>query len=359
MNKMEYMKQLENQLLTLSAEDRNEILRDFEEHFKQGLLEGKTEEEIARSLGDTSEWIEELKQYRHTTNKHQELIPIPNHGVNHIKIESVAANVIVGSSSDGQIHYELTDKKARVNIHNYYVDEFSDQDSLSLKVIQKQKKLFNFDAFNLTLKVEVPDSMKSVQITTVSGEIMIADLSSEKFDIQTTSGEIYLKQLNGLCVVKTVSGEIRCEAMKSNLSLKTVSGDIAVSDSFGDMIQAKTISGELGFTDCSLRMITFDTLSGDIEFEGVAENIDAKSKSGDISVSARGLQAFKVDSVSGDVDVNLLDCQGLSCVLKTVSGDVDLDLSVPYRYMRNLLKFGDESCASSIKTISGDITIKN
>ena len=41
MNKMEYMKQLNNQLLDINEEDRKEILADFEQHFEQGMQKKK------------------------------------------------------------------------------------------------------------------------------------------------------------------------------------------------------------------------------------------------------------------------------------------------------------------------------
>lgn len=38
--------------MDIPEEDRTEILYDYEEHFRIGLAEGKSEEEIAQSLGD-------------------------------------------------------------------------------------------------------------------------------------------------------------------------------------------------------------------------------------------------------------------------------------------------------------------
>jgi len=300
-----------------------------------------------------------LKKQCRSVKKHHELLNVPENVISKIKVDSIAASVVIKSSVDGQIHYELTDKKTRVNIHNYFVEESVNQDILSLKVLQKKKKLFDFNSLNLTLCVEVPSLMNKIQVITVSGDIFLKDLSCEQFELQSTSGEVSLVRLNGQCFVKTVSGEINCKDMNNGLSLKTVSGDISTKCCSGDLINVKTVSGDIELSDISARMITFDTLSGDIDYKGNTENINCTTKSGDIHMDAQNLHAFKADSVSGDVSLILTSCSGLNCVLKTVSGDIDLDLSIPYHYSRNLLSFGDESCASSIKTISGDITIKN
>ena len=61
MNKKEFLKQLDNLLSDLPADERKEILFDYEEHFRIGLEEGKKEEEIIESLGNPKTIA---KQYR-------------------------------------------------------------------------------------------------------------------------------------------------------------------------------------------------------------------------------------------------------------------------------------------------------
>lgn len=52
MTKAEFINSLTNQLSRIPQADRDDILYDYEEHFSIGLEHGKTEEEIARDLGD-------------------------------------------------------------------------------------------------------------------------------------------------------------------------------------------------------------------------------------------------------------------------------------------------------------------
>ncbi|EEG78988.1 HAAS signaling domain-containing protein [Dethiobacter alkaliphilus] len=52
MNKHEFMTTLNKALAGIATQDRDEIIFDYEEHFRIGLSDGKTEEEIAASLGD-------------------------------------------------------------------------------------------------------------------------------------------------------------------------------------------------------------------------------------------------------------------------------------------------------------------
>lgn len=52
MKKYEFMYKLDRAIENFSAEDRADILNDYEEHFRIGFEKGKTEEEICSSLGN-------------------------------------------------------------------------------------------------------------------------------------------------------------------------------------------------------------------------------------------------------------------------------------------------------------------
>ncbi|MCJ7727620.1 MAG: DUF1700 domain-containing protein, partial [Actinobacteria bacterium] len=45
----------------IPGEDRQDVISDFEEHFKEGLAEGRTEEDIAGSLGDPKSLANQFK----------------------------------------------------------------------------------------------------------------------------------------------------------------------------------------------------------------------------------------------------------------------------------------------------------
>lgn len=52
MTKTEFLQELYNHLQPLSANERDEIIQDFEEHFSAGVENGKTEEQICAELGN-------------------------------------------------------------------------------------------------------------------------------------------------------------------------------------------------------------------------------------------------------------------------------------------------------------------
>lgn len=60
MNKKQFLQQLDDSLQKLPHDERRDILQDYEEYFAIGLEEGKTEEEIAVSLGSPRQLGKEL-----------------------------------------------------------------------------------------------------------------------------------------------------------------------------------------------------------------------------------------------------------------------------------------------------------
>lgn len=60
MNKKQFLQELDASLQKLSLEERGDILQDYEEYFASGLEEGKTEEDIAASLGSPHQIGKEL-----------------------------------------------------------------------------------------------------------------------------------------------------------------------------------------------------------------------------------------------------------------------------------------------------------
>lgn len=59
MNKKQFLSILETRLAPLHPDERRELLSDVESHFQFGLQNGRSEEEIARELGDPFEMARE------------------------------------------------------------------------------------------------------------------------------------------------------------------------------------------------------------------------------------------------------------------------------------------------------------
>jgi len=65
MTKEQFLSELKKSLLSLPTDERNDILHDYEEYFTMGIRDGKTEEEIATSLGTPEQIGKELAAVHH------------------------------------------------------------------------------------------------------------------------------------------------------------------------------------------------------------------------------------------------------------------------------------------------------
>ncbi|WIV19015.1 DUF1700 domain-containing protein [Paenibacillus polygoni] len=59
MNRLQFMNRMKEGLVPLEAQERAELLSDYEQHFDMGLSEGKSEIEIAVELGNPEDLIKE------------------------------------------------------------------------------------------------------------------------------------------------------------------------------------------------------------------------------------------------------------------------------------------------------------
>lgn len=65
MDEKQFLRQLNDAIQSLSVDERQDILNDYEEHFAVGKEEGKTEEEIAGALGSPEKIAKEMLAMYH------------------------------------------------------------------------------------------------------------------------------------------------------------------------------------------------------------------------------------------------------------------------------------------------------
>jgi uncharacterized membrane protein len=61
MNKEEYINKLKNLVKDMPLDDREDIISDYEEHFRIGMENGRSEEEISAALGDPNAILKNIK----------------------------------------------------------------------------------------------------------------------------------------------------------------------------------------------------------------------------------------------------------------------------------------------------------
>src|SRR5437667_3805971 len=160
---------------------------------------------------------------------------------------------------------------------------------------------------------------------------------------------------------QTVSGDLDLNGTRGPARVESVSGDVNIADVQGPM-RLKSVSGDVQCTDY-VGAIEGSSVSGDVDIRGRVRACELHTVSGDISVDLdpkAGGRESRLKTISGDVEVGLLS-SSCYCDYHTASGDLECD--EPARVIREGRKdrtiiIGDGRSHLSVKTVSGDLTIK-
>lgn len=153
-----------------------------------------------------------------------------------------------------------------------------------------------------------------------SGNIY-SDIDLGSVDINTTSGDITLKNINDGTISST-SGNINV-ANANKLNASATSGDISLDE---------------------VRDIVITSKSGNVEVKSITLKMDITTTSGDIDILSLSIKEdSKAEARSGNIDIKL--DKDVFIDATTRSGDIDIDNT-------------NASPILTIKTTSGDITAK-
>lgn len=324
MNQSEFMELLDYYFRNVDGFVYKEIKYDYEEHFRIGISEGKTEEEITRSLGS------------------------PKEIYNNFKEEGVFTENKRGTFFDGfngEFFADIADK-----IGNVFT--------------KKEKHEYSDNIIVDNEKIETP--IHRIEIKVANTDVLIENHNEDYIEVSHTSIEedydfTVLKEGTTLKVgaydinkfdvnkyfsfgVKSPVTEINIKlpiGNEANISITTESGDSKVYVNKNN-IGFLSASGDLDLVSNG-STLKCNSASGDIKINGIKNNIDINAISGDVDIVTENPE-INIDMVSGDFKFDLNKSNNLN--LKTVSGDI-------VGVMREMDIYLD------ISTVSGDIQVNS
>lgn len=162
--------------------------------------------------------------------------------------------------------------------------------------------------------------------------------------LRTSSGDMYVKDVNGTLFVQTTSGDVNMDRVSGNLIVSSASGDIHVRGMEGK-VGARSASGDISLERADLQELGVQTASGDIN--AYLKRVPDRD--------------FDVRTVSGDLRVTLPTDARLTAEMTTVSGDLRCKLpheiiSRSGRRTRTLVVNGGGP-AARFQSVSGDVTV--
>lgn len=186
-----------------------------------------------------------------------------------------------------------------------------------------------------------------VEFDGVSTDVMVAEVTGGT-GIHSVSGDIHARRIDNSIRIKSVSGAVDVSQATGKIKISTVSGDMRL-DLDTSVIVVDSVSGEVTLKLGDFDRLTASTVSGDQEIEGHLNN------SGHMNIR----------SVSGEISLRFYDQVNATIDVKTgPGGDIsnrmtaDKPEEIFPAKMKLLTTLGDGSATVSMRTVTGDITLR-
>lgn len=386
--KDEFFAQLRTAFAGMDEELLTDILGDYENHFKEGIENGKSEEEICEELGN----VEEIRQAFLDENPAAMTINVNSNsdavgnsdiynrfypGIQRVNAQLTDADIEIKKSNTNEVELSVTGGLA--DDMEALKETLRVSASVGTLSIQQEKKagisvsyaasrLFGLKvgkySAGIAIHIAVPEQFEKIKVKNISGDIVVNDISSERFLVEAVSGDISVDQLNTKqCELNSKSGDIKANnSSAKTLLIHTGSGDVGVEDCQADELFASSISGDVNVIACKADKMDVVSISGDIkaEFDKSAQ-CRSKSTSGDCKVTIGNQVDAVVSSTSGDVNVRYIGEIGLEMALSSTSGDVSAVCGgINSKGKKKVQeRFGEPDSKLKASTISGDIKVRD
>lgn len=337
MTEQQFLRELELALTKLPTEERNDILSDIKEYFRNGREDGKTEIDIASSLGSPKEIAQELLE-NHVPEKietNNKMIHVPHSNFSNVMMDIDYGSLNVFPSETDETFIELIGENEKLELTANVVN-----DTLSIQLKTKKFKFFSFLFLIKEMKVNValPKKLyssivmktdngriraekilgKTIKATSDNGSIGLKEFASSVLDVETDNGRIDLEKIQvDKLSTQTDNGRIELRNIDAvQIRTKTDNGRIMMENVNGD-ITGKTDNGRISLLTTTLdRMIDLETDNGSIHVEAENEptnvTIQAKTDFGGINILGEkntrtviglGTNKVKLSSDNGKITV--------------------------------------------------------
>ncbi len=252
MNRMEYLTKIRTALNEVKIDQGiiDEVISDYEEHFRMGLKNNKTEEEICVELGSVEEIVAEIssmgaadqtayeskKEDITATDtfavskpfKEEQKVSSSQAPFTKVQVDGICADVVIKSGDVFKIDYiNEGNEKDRLAYQFYHYQE---GDTFYAGVKENFRKML-FRVFHnsaMRLVVQVPTHVEEVRVKVASGDCRIEGVQLQTVDMYSASGDIDMTHT--IC---------------TEANLHTSSGDITAQNSKADTIYIKSSSCDL------------------------------------------------------------------------------------------------------------------
>lgn len=206
------------------------------------------------------------------------------------------------------------------------------------KVTLKQSPLTIFEE----LEIHIPKGVK-VNINVEDGDVEVKNTSAE-VRVSSKSGDIEIQGADGDVILGTFCGDIEVSNTRGNIEIeKPSSGDVELNSVSGN-IRVRAANGDIEGRELAGESIFLETVNGDIDVQF------AKPITGSVNIR----------TISGDVLLDLVAENNCQVVLSSVSGTVRSEVEITdEKKTRERLsgRFGAGEGTLFVNTVNGDIRL--
>lgn len=372
MNKKEYLAKLRMYLQGLPISEIEDIISDYEEHFNVGISKGKSEEEIAKELGDPKEVAQ---SYLNNSEVSLQTNFEENKRKNNKKWLGIAAGIVIvvlfisiitsitavqknmkfssdilnissngdlvriGTNGievkDGHTHVkigmngiEVKDKGNEVNIGRDGV-KIKDANNSTFK-----SSIFNFFRSNKENlkwhevdeeKFEKIEGIKNISIASPFVDIKVNTENRDDVRIYY-HGKMKTNVVPEL-VTKNDNENLAIELKISNNSYSVTDANVVlevyIPTSFNGNINFTSSSGDIFVKEIDGKSFSFVTSSGDVFVENLkGKDINVSTSSGDMNLNKLMANVVNISSSSGNIKTSNLTG---NLIVNTSSGDISIE----------------------------------
>lgn len=268
-------------------------------------------------------------------------------GINSVYIKVVSENISFISTNDNTIKAHFYGSYSPID-QDYKIDLVLNKagSNLDIEVKYKYNESGNNYRSNLKLDIYLPEKYKGkLKAVSVSGNIMGDKLAPESF------------------ICTTVSGNVNVGHLSSNKAeIVTVSGDAEINGII-DSFEFQSVSGSLSSDNLTAKSTCLTTTSGDVKAEGNPGNVKSDLMSGDLTLEYKTFSnKVRASVANGDIIIKLPQNAGFDLDFNTISGDMScafpINLSEDSNKKGIKGTVGEAKGSIDVETISGDLKIE-
>lgn len=388
MNKDEYLSQIKTALFEAGVDQGiiEEVIGDYEEHFRMGIKYNKSEEEICVELGSVEEIVAEIDAMGTVNQKTREdskatvidnvnTFAVANREIEQkkessshipftkVQVDGICADIIIKSGDTFKVDYTNNGSEKDKLAYQFY--HYQEGDTFFVGVKENfSKMLFRvLRNVDLLLVVQIPSHVEDIKVKVASGDCKIEGIKLQKLAVYSASGEINMRQT--VCTeadLHSSSGDLSVEnSTADTLYVKSSSGDVQVIYTNSKFAKCNSSSGDVEITESTIDRLEAQSASGDVKSYALSKEYYLKSISGDVTVRMQRDAEATYESISGDIAIRLDNNQnGYVLNASTVSGDVNIGYMGMYQSdcKSGHYIFGNQGSRISARTVSGDIDLK-